>query len=74
MFDERLQNDTVNSLKNEIEQWRNRYNYVLSENSILSRQKSELEAEVFNLKTNYAFKTLTGIKKKICNFLAGKTL
>ena len=46
VFDERLQSDTVNGLKSEIEQWRNRYNYVLSENSLLSRQKSELEAEV----------------------------
>lgn len=49
-MDERLQNDTIYSLKNEIEQWRTRYNYVLSENSILSRQRSELEAEVIFLK------------------------
>lgn len=45
-MDERLQSDAMNSLRIEIEQWRTRYNYVLSENSILSRQKSELEAEV----------------------------
>ena len=46
-MDERLQNDTIHSLKIEIEQWRTRYNYVLSENSILSRQKTELETEVY---------------------------
>ena len=34
------------ALKNEIEQWRTRYNYVLSENAILSRQNGGLENQV----------------------------
>ncbi len=39
-------NENIYSLKSELEQWKTRYNYVLSENSILNRQKNDLEIEV----------------------------
>ncbi len=34
------------AIKSELEQWKTRYNYVLSENAILNRQRSDLEIEV----------------------------
>jgi hypothetical protein len=46
-------NENIYSLKSEMEQWKTRYNYVLSENSILSRQKNDLEIEVNNKLTIY---------------------
>ena len=47
------QNEHLYHLKLEIEEWRTRYNYVLSEKSTLMKQKSELEAEVFVLFFNF---------------------
>jgi hypothetical protein len=38
--------ETINSLKAEIDHWRKRYNYVLNEKAILSREKYDLEVEV----------------------------
>lgn len=38
--------DTVFSLKSEMEQWKTRYNYVLSENAVLVREKNDLQVEV----------------------------
>lgn len=40
----------MSSLKYQIEQWKTRYNYVLSENAILNRQKYDLDIEVARLK------------------------
>ncbi len=38
--------NNYHALRHELEQWKTRYNYVLSENSVLSRQKHDLEIEI----------------------------
>ena len=49
-YDDKSQNENVHGLKRELEQWRTRYNFVVSENAILSRQNKELEIEVSLIK------------------------
>lgn len=39
--------ENLYGLRNEIEQWKTRYNYVLAENSLLKKQNSELENMVY---------------------------
>jgi hypothetical protein len=41
---------TYHSLRNELEQWKTRYSYVLSENAVLLRQKHDLEVELERLR------------------------
>jgi len=50
--DDKIQAENAYNLKSEIEQWKTRYNYVLSENAVLIRQKNDSEVEVSILNIN----------------------
>ena len=43
---QRTKAELPSDVSSEIEQWKTRYNYVLSEKAILSRQLSDMEQEV----------------------------
>ena len=45
-YDPNMQSENAHVLKQEVEQWRTRYNYVVNENMLLNKLKSELELEV----------------------------
>ncbi|CAF0743692.1 unnamed protein product [Brachionus calyciflorus] len=48
--EDKINTENNYSLRTELEHWKTRYNYVLSENSILLRQKNDLEVEIARLK------------------------
>ena len=74
-YDDKSQTENVHGLKRELEQWRTRYNFVVSENAILSRQNKELEIEVslnrfwnmfgFKLTHNYIWIQIKRFQKQV---------
>lgn len=45
-YDPSMQSENAHALRQEVEQWRTRYNYVVNENLLLNKLKSDLEVEL----------------------------